>query len=105
MNERVFNVLIQIKHLYPAFHEQAVKCKYEMSLDNIVAEQKTAAPIRIMIAVLQTLGYCTKQPCMSDLAAYSPQKGWQELLDWCRFDNEIINHPFWTELYYGELNK
>lgn len=97
--------MIQIKKLYPNFHEKNVQRKNEPTSENIKAEEDAAIPIKYMLAVLQTLGYCKKRPYIYDLAAYTPQKGWQELLDECRFDNEIINHPYWTELYYGDLAK
>ena len=104
MNERVFNVLIQIKNLYPNFHEKNVQSKYEPTSENIKADV-AATMIKTTLAVLKILGYCNKTPYIYDLAAYTPQRGWQELLDECRFDNEIINHPYWTELYYGDLAK
>ena len=105
MNEKIFNVLIQIKNLYPNFHEKNVDSKNCPSLENITKARDAAEPIKTVLAVLQTLGYCKKQPYLYDLAAFYPQEGWQTLLDWCEFEDEIKQHAFWGIVYNDPIAK
>lgn len=92
MNDKIFTVLLQLKSLYPKFHE--LNCMYKNTNDReyLMQAKEACFPMKIIIDTIIMLGYCKTQPYFYDYAAYDVKRAFKELIEDIHLTEEIKSH-------------